>query len=154
LFGTFGGHVNVTDGRYVYMRGPVNADNAPLFEYTLMPTHMMKRFDVSELQDLAMAEPFDFTQGVRTVKIPGRTWVNPHKFGTMLFDLENDPEQVNPLVDEEVEQRMIRLMVEWMRWNDAPPEQFERLGLPPDGNPTTEHLLLARQHEPANQSPA
>jgi arylsulfatase A-like enzyme len=151
LFGTFGGHVNVTDGRYVYMRGPVNPENTPLFEYTLMPTHMMKRFEVAELQNLALTAPFDFTQGVQTVKIPGRTWINPHKFGTMLFDLENDPQQETPLVDEEVERRMIRLMVEWMRWNDAPPEQFERLGLPPDGHTTAGHLRLARQAEIVNQ---
>ena len=39
LFGVMGAHVNVTDGRYVYMRGPV-ADNTPLYEYTLMPTHL------------------------------------------------------------------------------------------------------------------
>ena len=40
MFGVHGGQVNVTDGRYVYMRGPARADNAPLSEYTLMPTHM------------------------------------------------------------------------------------------------------------------
>jgi hypothetical protein len=38
LFGIFGGHVNLTDGCYAYMRGPVDVQNAPLFEYTLMPT--------------------------------------------------------------------------------------------------------------------
>jgi hypothetical protein len=30
LFGLHGGHVNVTDGRYVYMRGPHSPDNEPL----------------------------------------------------------------------------------------------------------------------------
>lgn len=35
IFGMFGGHVNITDGRRVYMRGPANADNTPLYEYTL-----------------------------------------------------------------------------------------------------------------------
>lgn len=39
IYGVFGGHVNVTDGRYVYMRAPSNPENAPLHEYTLMPTH-------------------------------------------------------------------------------------------------------------------
>jgi arylsulfatase A-like enzyme len=154
LFGVFGGHVNLTDGRYVYMRGPVEAQNAPLFEYTLMPTHMMKRFDPAELQNMALAEPFDFTQGVETLKIPGRTKVNPHTFGTMLFDLATDPEQATPLVDEAVERRMIALMVEWMRWNDAPLEQFERLGLPVEGEVRAEHLLLARQYAQVVQARA
>ena len=48
LFGTFGGHVNVTDGRYVYMRASATADNTPLFEHTLMPTHMRARFSPEE----------------------------------------------------------------------------------------------------------
>lgn len=147
IFGVFGGHVNVTDGRHVYMRGPVSRDNGPLFEYTLMPTHMRARFSVEELQNLTVAEPFSFTNGVPPLKIAARTMSNPHNFGTMLFDLDSDPGEKTPLVDEEVERRMIRLMVEWMRYNDAPEEQFERLGLPLDGEATDEHLLLARQHE-------
>jgi hypothetical protein len=81
------------------------------------------------------------------MKIAARTMSNPHTFGTMLFDVENDPKQENPLIDDDVERRMIGLMVEWMHWNDAPQEQFERLGLPLDGFATEEHLLLARQHE-------
>ena len=47
---------------------------------------------------------------------------------------------------------MIRLMIEWMHWNDAPPEQFERLGLPIEGEIRPEHLLCARQHELVQQA--
>ena len=43
LFGMHGGHVNCTDGRYVYMRAPINRENEPLYDYTLMPTHMRER---------------------------------------------------------------------------------------------------------------
>ena len=129
LFGVHGGHVNVTDGRYVYMRAPVNPDNTPLYDYTLMPTHMRERFGVAELQNIELAEPFDFTQGCRTMKITSRAWMNPHEFGTLLFDLETDPHQLNPLQDEALEQRMIALMIDLMQQNEAPPEQFERLGL-------------------------
>ena len=147
LFGMFGGQVNVTDGRYVYMRAPVRPENTPLFEYTLMPTHMRDRFAFAELQDLRLAEPFSFTQGIRPLKIPARTYVNAHAFGTMLFNLATDPAQEHPIIDDDVELRMIRLMIEWMHWNDAPPEQFERLGLPIEGEIRPEHLLCARQHE-------
>jgi len=129
LFGIHGGHVNCTDGRYVYMRAPANPDNAPLYEYTLMPTHMRRTFGVDELQDLQLQEPFAFTKGCRTLKIKGRSWVNPHQFGTLLFDLETDPQQDHPIQDPAAEERMIQLMAELMRENDAPPEQFERLGL-------------------------
>ena len=152
LFGVFGGHVNVTDGRYVYMRAPVRADNTPLFEYTLMPTHMRARFAPSELQDLRLNDAFSFTQSIRPLKIPGRTFISAHTFGTMLFDLASDPTQEHPLINDEVELQMIGLLVEWMRWNDAPPEQFERLGLPSVGTGTSEHLLCARQYEQVQQA--
>ena len=129
LFGLHGGHVNVTDGRYVYMRAPVRPDNAPLFEYTLMPTHMRNVFQPGELQDIQLAPPFSFTKGCRTMKIQGRTWINPHDFGSLLFDLESDPRQEHPLQASVVEERLIRELVRLMRDNDAPAEQFERLGL-------------------------
>jgi hypothetical protein len=151
LFGVFGGHVNVTDGRYVYMRAPVRPENTPLFEYTLMPTHMRGRFAITELQDVSLAEPFSFTQGIRPLKIPARSWVNAHAFGTMLFDLATDPNQEHPIIDDDVERRMIRLLIEWMQWNEAPAEQFERLGLPAEGEVRDEHLLCARQYELVQQ---
>ena len=129
LFGLFGGQVNVTDGRYVYMRGPANRENKPLYEYTLMPTHMRHTFDVGELQDIQLAEPFSFTKGCRTIKVEGRTWPMADVLQTLLFDLENDPKQEHPIHDRAVEERMIAHLVRLMRENDAPPEQFVRLGL-------------------------
>ncbi len=47
----------------------------------------------------------------------------------MLFDVEVDPGQETPLDDPEAEQKMIRDMIDVMKANDCPPEQFERLGL-------------------------
>jgi hypothetical protein len=111
------------------MRAPATAENAPLYDYTLMPTHMAWRFGIKELQNLELAAPFDFTRGVRTLKIPGLSWLRAHLFGTLLYDLAQDPGQLNPLKDAEIEQRMIKQLVELMRWNEAPPEQYERLGL-------------------------
>ena len=145
LFGVHGGHVNVTDGRYVYMRAPVRPENTPLYEYTLMPTHMRDRFGVAELQDIKLAESFSFTRGCRTMKVPARSWVDAHTFGTLLFDLETDPGQLQPLVDDVLERRMVELLVKLMRENDAPPDQYERLGLPADGVIKGGHLSAAAQ---------
>lgn len=131
LYGLHGAHVNVTDGRYTYLRAPVE-DNAPLFNYTLMPTHMRKPFGVAELQDIRLAEPFPFTKGCRTMQIRASGkggWADASKFGTLLYDLETDPAQKTPLHDPAVEKRMTDLLVAEMKKNDAPPEQFERLGL-------------------------
>lgn len=130
LFGVMGAHVNVTDGRYVYMRGPAAPDNTPLYEYTLMPTHLRGLFRVDELQDIRLAEPFSFTKGCRTMKIAARAWSTPTPFETLLFDLATDPRQERPIRDVAVEQQMIAHMVRLMQANDAPPEQYERLGLP------------------------
>jgi arylsulfatase A-like enzyme len=129
LFGTHGAHVNATNGRYVYMRAPARPDNQPLYEYTLMPTHMRGLFAVDELQNLQFGGPFSFTKGCRTLKIEARGWHDVFPFGTLLFDLDADPRQEHPIQDAEIEQTMIAHLIRLMRANDAPPEQFERLGL-------------------------
>ncbi|MHC4993466.1 MAG: sulfatase [Planctomycetota bacterium] len=131
LFGQHGAHVNCTDGRYVYMRAPVGAANDPLFDYTLMPTHMRQRFDPEELRDIELAGPFSFTKGCRVIKTRERAvWLfEKEPLQTLLFDLENDPGQERPIRDPDIEDRMADLMVGLMEANDAPPEQYERLGL-------------------------
>ena len=142
LFGLFGaqGGVSVTDGRYVYMRGPKDDKNAPLYEYTHMPTHMVHPFSVEELRNTGIGGPFSFTKGCPVMKIDASGPVHgklmkpeeDERMQTMLFDLENDPKQENPIDDPEVEKMMIRHLVRLMKANDAPPEQFERLGLKGD----------------------
>jgi arylsulfatase A-like enzyme len=132
LFGVHGGHVNVTDGRYVYMRAPARPENDPLYEYTLMPTHMNCMFAPEELQNIELAEPFSFTKDCRTMKIAAdgrRNWAQAYQFGTRLYDLERDAAQEHPISDPAVEARMIAHLARLMQENDAPPEQFERLGI-------------------------
>ena len=128
LFGSHGAQINITDGRYVYMRAPASVENSPLYNYTLMPTHMRNPFSVDELQDLELAEPFRFTKGCRTLKIDAKSWWNGFEHGTRLYDLESDPGQEQPLQQPSVEKRLIRQMIEQMKWNDAPEEQFTRMG--------------------------
>ena len=139
LYGVMGGQVNVTDGRYVYMRGNVTEDNGPLFEYTLMPTHMRSRFTPAELQEWERWQGFSFLKGCKVMRIPART---PRAFlsndtpqgsgrrATLLFDLAVDPEQLEPLKSPEIEFRMIELMIREMAINECPSEQYQRLGLP------------------------
>ena len=134
LYGIHGAHVNVTDGRYVYMRAPARRRNAPLYEYTVMPTHMAEMFTLREMRTIELAEPFSITKRCKTMKIKTTNFVsNAHHYGTLLFDLLNDPNQENPLVDAEIERQMIRLLVKKMKENESPLEQYERLGLTPEG---------------------
>jgi arylsulfatase A-like enzyme len=137
IFGQHGHQVNVTDGRYVYMRGPVRQDNQPIYDYTLMPTHMRARFSVDELRGrTVLTEPFSFTKGVQPLRIGGDTGEEfrflsrVHSYGSRLYDIESDPQQLRPLNDEATQQRMIGLMTQLMADCDAPAEQYERLGVP------------------------
>ena len=51
------------------------------------------------------------------------------KFGSMLFDLETDPDQAHPLEDETVRKRMMGYIRDCMEKSDAPVELYERLGV-------------------------
>ena len=129
------------------MRGPVNPFNIPCYNYTLMPTHMNRLFTIDELKSTELAEPFTFTKGCKTMKIKAREIEgNLYIYGTLLFDLQNDPNQENPITDPEVEKRMIKLLIEDMKESDAPLEQYERLGIPTDGNITNEHPRLNEKY--------
>ncbi|MEM1099234.1 MAG: sulfatase [Planctomycetota bacterium] len=139
VFGYHGRAVSVTDGRYVYMRGIPGDNNAPLFDYTLMPTHMNRRFDCEDLavDRVELAEPFSFTRGCPTLKIglPADQQRRPvpdlerDSMRSALYDTRRDPGQAEPLNDPAVEQRMADLLVAEMKRCDAPPEQYIRLGL-------------------------
>lgn len=69
--------------------------------------------------------------------------------GCELRSKAREPGQADPLVDDELELRMAQGLVELMRANEAPPSQFERLGLPATGDVGREHLLCAGQREQA-----
>ncbi|MGC9450250.1 MAG: sulfatase [Oceanipulchritudo sp.] len=133
IFGMFGAQVNISDGRYVYMRGPAEPGNQPLHEYTLMPAHMREAFAPDELQNHELAEPFSFMKGVRPVQVPCERRdpkkQHPDRARTLLFDLESDPGQLHPVSDPEVEARLREALCAQLKAVDAPPEQFTRLGL-------------------------
>ena len=129
IFGCHGDQVNVTDGRYVYMRAPENPDNQPLYNYTLMPTHTETMFSAEELAKAELVEPFSFSKGAPLLRTPNVRKHAQNSFGNLLFDLHDDPAQQRPLQDGKIEQRMIGLMRHLMEQCDAPVEQYQRLGI-------------------------
>jgi arylsulfatase A-like enzyme len=150
LFGIHGGHVTVSDGRFVYMRAAVDPSNSPLEEYTLMPTHMRSRFGVDELRDWEPADPMPFTKGLRTMRMPtAPALVNPWTHGSLLFDLSVDPRQLAPIVDDDTELRLLGMLRDLMIENAAPESQYERLGIPREGALTRDHLRVARDRDRA-----
>jgi len=155
LFGIFGGHINCTDGRYVYMRGSATEANTPLYNHTLMPMHMRRRFSTSELETAEFSGPFDFAKNCKTLKVgvgvpdPASARGSAGKESnallleycysgyrepadltrSMLFDLDIDPQQKSPLQDPQIEGMMTEHLVRLMQEADAPAEQYQRVGL-------------------------
>jgi chorismate mutase len=81
---------------------------------------------------MTLAGPFDFTKGLQVMKIkaPGAVKnIQRVQQQTMLFDIENDPDQKRPIRDEAVEARMRAAIAALMDENDAPDELYERFGL-------------------------
>lgn len=72
MFGVFSGHVNVTDGRYVYMRAALPGREDDIVNYTLMPIKMNSRYPVDEMRTLSLAPPFRFTKGLQVLRIPAQ----------------------------------------------------------------------------------
>jgi arylsulfatase A-like enzyme len=129
LFGIHGGHVNCTDGQYVYMRAPVNEPGKPLYHYTLMPSFGFNLTPVELLNNMELVEPFEFTKGCQVLKIESKFSFGGGQHHTLLFDVENDPKQEHPISNTKIEEKMENYMVSIMRANDAPSEQYERYGL-------------------------
>lgn len=139
LFGYFGGGVNITDGRYTYFLFPADLSAEPLYQYTLMPTHMTSFFSLDELRQATQRPAFSFTKGSPVLKvplIPGSKFYDAHGPGkvvektTILFDVENDPRQMQPIQAPDVAARLKQLIVNAMQAHDAPEEAFLRLGFP------------------------
>ena len=135
VYGQFGAATNVTDGRYTYFRYPENIVNQEIFEYTLMPTHQRAMFAREEFDGAELVSSFAFLRGFPVLKLPARPHPNRGQGArvvdsdTVLYDLETDPGQQAPIDAPDVEKRLIELMIEIMKRNEAPTEAFSRLGL-------------------------
>jgi arylsulfatase A-like enzyme len=138
IFGYFGAAVNLTDGRHSYHRYPADPLAEGLYQYTLMPTHIMSFFSEQELAGATLAPSFGFSRGMPLLKVPAiaASPMNRHygpavllEGGTRLYDLVADPGQSAPLEDPALEARLAGQMARLMRANEAPPEAFARLGL-------------------------
>jgi arylsulfatase A-like enzyme len=142
LYGMFGAATNITDGRYTYFLYPPDMRRQELYEYTLMPTHLRSFFSAATLKQATLVRPFDFTQEIPLLKIPARRLpdgqVSPmgtyEDCTTVLFDLDRDPGQLEPIADTAVERRLLQTMATKLCELDAPDEAFSRVGLARPGD--------------------
>lgn len=137
LSGWWGRRVNWTDGRHVYMRAPATPDNQPLCFYT-------DRWSTAPWWSLSMPdERTEFGRFMPGVDMPvGRMPVTGDEMralnnidpvdlsnGSLLFDIANDPEELKDLAGTPLEEEVAAKLKAQMEAQQAPPEQFERLGL-------------------------
>ncbi len=126
LYGIHGGHVNIFDGRYVYMK---SADSEiPLPSITLMPTRMRGFFSGETLSSPQLVPGSRFTNQIPALKYYEPTFINSQKYGDLLFDMEKDPLQEHNLTDETLVDEMCEKLKAAMQKLDAPEEVFERTG--------------------------
>lgn len=130
MFGAYGGLISCTDGRYLYMRRPVNTD-VPLYQYTLMPMqHGGRRafIGMKELQTAQTHAPFTFTKGLPVLQTLYSRINGQHLYSSALYDLRSDPFQYEAIDEPKQEIRLAEIMRILMKNSDAPEEQFLRFG--------------------------
>ncbi|WP_018930645.1 sulfatase [Gracilibacillus lacisalsi] len=131
LFGYFGSNMNVADQEYIYMRAPMPGKEDYLYEYTLSPMRMNRRFTPEELQGAELDNSFAFTKGVSTLKMQTSDFMgkNYQRFGNKLFNYKEDPAQKSPLTNAEKEFEMIEKLKCLMEENEAPETLYTYYGL-------------------------
>ena len=141
LFGYWGGGVNLADGKYTFFNYPDNMKRSEANQYTLMPTHLRQFFTLNELKSAKLNEPFSFTKGVPLLKIQnqedgpaignnvgGKDNMNFEEMVTALYNIKNDPGQLENIIDSPEKNRLLEEMKRKMLENDAPKEVLERFG--------------------------
>lgn len=138
LYGAHGITVNITDGKYTYFRAP-NEKNQPLYEYAGIPTtirHYLGESNPLEIETGRFLARTDYpvykVPIQRAAILDGLGDVKEYTEDSLLFDLENDPRQVAPLMDSALEQHFKNMLKEQLDEYDAPKEQLQRLSLSPD----------------------
>lgn len=130
LYGWFGMPVNVTDGLFTYMRAAARPENDPLYLHYQIPT----TYSYHALPGAGMYRDAEFGAFLPYTNLPVvRARANMLRreivAATQLFDLERDPGQERNLAGAGVEARYVELLRQTMAKMDAPPSQYERLGL-------------------------
>lgn len=137
IYGLFGGSVNITDGRYTYMKAPVSDANQPLFIYTAQPSafhrfwkneEFFRKLETGRFLGRTQCPVFRYPENGRTLKaIRERNQNYIRK--DLLFDIQKDYAQETLISNAAIKERMETLLYETMIKHDCPFEQFERLGL-------------------------
>ena len=128
LFGVHGCYTGITDGRMTYLKAEQNED-APLYEYTLMPTNIRGYFSEDQLRRGELVEGTRFTNGIPCIRYPVVKIYQTAKLKDRLYDLKKDPEQLKNLSGSPEETVWKDKLTNALKQVQAPQEEFFRLGL-------------------------
>jgi len=137
LMGVWGREVHVTDGRKKYVRAPVGP-NAPLSmwsnRWSTMPIHAFPDLRLPKPDHRAFLDRMPGSD-VPVIRQPFQAgdllpyWAATRFTGHHLWDVDEDPGEVNDLVGSPAEQPLVDLLRSALDEVDAPTDQYERLGL-------------------------
>ena len=136
LYGLFGAALNITDGQHTFFLYPVDYQSA-FHEYTLMPVHPASFFTQQEFFNAELVHDMAFGNGYPLMKIPalhsakrppmqGGGWGDA---SSVLYNLKEDPGQLQPLSNPELEKSMRLAIRALLIDNHAPSELYQRFAL-------------------------
>lgn len=130
LYGCHGLPVNICDGEYTYFRAP--RDNSKCYEYTTSLTTIRDWLgkDIPEkIETGRFLKNVDFP----VFKVPAikNPLVSDDQYlkDDHLFNMIDDYNQEIEITDVDIANKMEKLLIQALKENDSPEEQFERLGL-------------------------
>ena len=135
LYGYFGKDINLTDGRYTYCRQPL--PDSVAHHHTAAPSAFVdlatQQAPFVRRQQLAAAECGVFLERAHDIPhyrfaIPSRRHHNAPDFNP-IYDIVADPEQSQPLRDDELEAHLAGQLRDLLAHHGAPASQYGRMGL-------------------------
>ena len=131
LYGSFGATVNLCDNAYTYFRAPRN--NNLCYEYTSSLTTLRNWIGTENTDDVKTGYYLKNADipvyRIHQLKNPLFSSIDEMK-NDCLFDIVHDPEQKNNMINhKELVQKYERMLIENLKANNSPLEQFPRLGL-------------------------
>ncbi len=137
VFGGRGRRVNWSDGRYLYMRAPVQPDNQPLYFHTnrwsSAPWWRLPRPDGRAEFGRFMSR-VDMPVGRQRMTVEEMAAINNISLGdlaqgSLLFDIQSDPAEQRNLAGTPAEKQVAAKLRARLQMQQAPADQLERLGL-------------------------
>lgn len=135
IYGVHGSTVSIADGEYTFLKSP-NEKNQPLNEYTTSLSTIREYLGQENPQSIEVDRYFDRTD-YPIFKVPidqpgitkGLGDVSKYIKDDKLFNILEDPEQLNNIEDENLREKYKEKLVELLEYHDAPEDQYWRLGL-------------------------